>query len=84
VHLNTNGQDAGYGNILLVAFPEKMTSELIPNVHAAFNSFDVRNNGGVKIFTNSSVDALGMGCTIRSFKNTTVFSNMVVYRATAF
>ena len=54
-------------------------SELIPNVLATFNSFDVRHNGGFKIITNSSVDALGMVCSIRSFKNITVFSNMVVY-----
>jgi hypothetical protein len=54
------------------------------NVLAAFNSFDVRHNSRVKLFTNSSVDALGMSCTIRSFKNTTVFSNMVVYWVTAF
>jgi hypothetical protein len=84
LHANTRGQDAGYGNILHVAFLEKMRSGLIPIVLAAFNSFDVRYNGGVKIFTNSSVDILGMDCIIRSFENTMVFSNMGVSWVAAF
>jgi H-type lectin domain len=84
VHLNTSGQDAGYGNTSHVAFPQKMRSGSVPRVLAAFNSFDVRNNGGFKIFTNSSVDAVGMDCTIASFGNTTVYSNMGVSWIAAF
>ena len=84
VHLNTSGQDAGYGNISRVAFPEGMRTGSVPYLLAAFNSFDVRNNGGIKIFTNSSVDALGMDCTIESFGNTTVYSNTGVSWIAAF